>query len=530
MNAFCDLCGVNLREKSGGVGSTLLAAAILSLALGSVSVAQTVTPVDWSRYAGIMGVKPGDTFGQTVTGIMQKQAGYLSSWLNGQYTTSSDGTGQRRYNYATPSGWSHENAVLPLAEYALGNAVLINTGAYNAGVSGISQSQALAQSEMAIRGAALTHIANQPTGSSTWGNEWESAWWASNVATGAWMLWGNLSASTQQAVKSMVQYEANRFLNYQVPYWKNPNGTTNYPGDTKAEENAWNGHLLSVAQAMMPNASNAPQWRAKASELFVSAYSRPSDLTNTKLVDGKPVKDWLHGYNAYDNGLVVNHNIVHPDYMACTILSNLTVIEASLAKQYIPQSALFNSDVVYNALTTLSFTPGPSPWGSGNIVAPGGTIYTKSGQGPSTVYNPGVYYPQGTDWTTKSDYMFSLEDVFAVLQGLDGGNGDAMGWANSRVNAVAALQARPGHTGNVFQPGDYTTIFVPAETDAFVTLAEDWTVWWLMQNGQVSPVGDHWGALPVPEPNTLYSLLTCGCGVLLYYGIARRKRFLWLAD
>jgi hypothetical protein len=30
-----------------------------------------------------------------------------------------------------------------------------------------------------------------------------------------------------------------------------------------------------------------------------------------------------------------------------------------------------------------------------------------------------------------------------------------------------------------------------------------WLQWWLMQHGQMSPLADHWGALPTPEPASL---------------------------
>ena len=66
----------------------------------------------------------------------------------------------------------------------------------------------------------------------------------------------------------------------------------------------------------MPNHPNAALWRQTASQWMVAAYSRQSDLANNKLVDGNPVKDYLSGYNVFNDGVPVNHGIVHPDYMA----------------------------------------------------------------------------------------------------------------------------------------------------------------------------------------------------------------------
>jgi len=46
-----------------------------------------------------------------------------------------------------------------------------------------------------------------------------------------------------------------------------------------------------------------------------SVFSRQSDLQNTTVVDGKPVRDWLDGYSVFPDGVLVNHNRVHPDYL-----------------------------------------------------------------------------------------------------------------------------------------------------------------------------------------------------------------------
>ena len=91
----------------------------------------------------------------------------------------------------------------------------------------------------------------------------------------------------------MVEHDTDAFIDMTVPYWADKQGKIVTPGDTKAEENAWNSMLLASAQAMMPNHPNVAKWRQKASEYQISAYSRQSDLTNSTLVDGKPAKDWL---------------------------------------------------------------------------------------------------------------------------------------------------------------------------------------------------------------------------------------------
>src|SRR5690606_25279225 len=122
-------------------------------------------------------------------------------------------------------------------------------------IAGLSRSQALIHTELAIRGVAFAHVANTtdhrhfgggaflpPSG----GNQ--SPYHAAQAAQAAWMIWDELSPETRMAVANMVQFEADSFIGYNVRYWKNFDGSTNYHGDTKAEENAWNAQLPALAQ------------------------------------------------------------------------------------------------------------------------------------------------------------------------------------------------------------------------------------------------------------------------------------------
>ena len=508
-------------------------ACIAALCIGSPAFAQVqyVEPVNWSRFAGMNGVQPGDAFGSQLTGVLQNETKFLFGWMDAQHSNEAvDNTWvssssivlnpatEMRCYYPVWSGGS-ESAIRTMAHFTWGTSAMLKTGVYSPSVAGVSESDAYQRTEMAIRGIVFTHEYYK-INSLDWGNEWQSAYWAAQVGEAGWMMWDHLTNSTRQALAKVVELEANRFVSYQVPYWANPNGTINTPGDTKAEENAWNSRILTVAQAMMPSNPNVLLWRAKASELMVSAYSRPSDLTNTQMVDGKQVKQWLAGYNMYNNGVVVNHNIVHPDYAIADILRYTTVIDTALANQYTPQSTFFNSDVIYNYLTSLQFTPGASPYGSGNIVSPGGTIYRTSVQSGNLVYDPNLYYPQGTDWSTLRYDDVSLMDLYAEFQGLDIGKSyDAMGWVKARLNAIQSIQNRPGHTGNLYQTGDWVNDWRAKETFALQQLSEEWMLWWLMQHNMTSPLADHWGAVPVPEPGGML-LVVGGCFAIL----ARRGR------
>ncbi|MBN2022769.1 MAG: hypothetical protein JW809_08225 [Pirellulales bacterium] len=493
------------------LGGSIVPALCAALAIGlapraaGAGVADYVRPVNWSRFKGTFGVPAGDTFGQSLVGLLQNESRYELGWVPTQYAVAANApgfVGVPYYNaYTNFSTYGYEGSVRPLAGFAYGTAALLATGTYSEDVAGLTAAEALHRTEMAIRGVAFAHRANKSSdprfgGRGSTSSTWQAAHWASHTMLAAWLLWDDLSPETRAAVANMAIHEANSTAGYTVPYWKTPTGDDISPGNTRAEENSWNAELPALAQAMMPDHPNVAAWRQKASELQVSSYSRQSDNTSQELVDGRPVQDWLNGFNAFEDGVVVNHSRVHPDYMVSSYLQTSAVIYESLAGQCIPQSTVFNIDVVYQALTELEFTPGPDAlYGTGKtIYSPGGTIYKRTSSGGYTAV---VYYPQGNDWTYQVTDSYLNIDLVAEWLGLDQGKDfDAMGWAQARVDAMLVLQNRPGHDGNVYQEGDWIGGDRGVDEDLYRGNAAAWLHWWLMQHDQMSPIADRWGPLP----------------------------------
>jgi hypothetical protein len=463
-----------------------------------------VQPVDWMRYAAVTGVRSNDTFGKALTTVLQNEARYELKWVAAEQTLVTNLPEWEGMECYAPrfDAYNYECAVRPLTGFAYGMAALLKTGIYSPAASGLSRAEALHRTELAIRGVAFTHIVNTPSdfAADRWGKgaaqSWEAAYWCAQAAQAAWWLWDELGPQTRRAVAKMVEQDTDAFINMTVPYWADKQGHIVTPGDTKAEENAWNSMLLASAQAMMPHHPNIAKWRQKASEYQVSAYSRQSDLTNSTLVDGKPAKDWLQGFNVFPDGVLVNHNRVHPDYMLAQETCYASMVAVSLARQYIPQSMVFNAELAYRALTEVQFTPGAdTKYGTRKaIAAPGGTIYYRTSDGG---YSADTYYPQDSDWTTKMTDGYLNMDLAATQLGFDAGKPfSAMGWAKARAEALLALQNRAGHDGNIYQPGDWTAKYRGTDEVIFQSNAQAWMQWWLMQNHLMSPVGDHWGPVP----------------------------------
>ncbi|TSC64667.1 MAG: hypothetical protein G01um1014106_18 [Parcubacteria group bacterium Gr01-1014_106] len=291
-------------------------------------------------------------------------------------------------------GGTGEQQIRPSAHEAFALAVALKTGAYDAEHTGVSSAVAKERALRLTRSLAYRHVANTPRG---WGHHWQSALWASSAGTAGWLLWDDLAPRDRQYVQRMVEQEANRFIGYRPPYYRDRSGTILFTGDTKAEENAWNGRILQLATAMMPEHPRHSAWQKTMVDLMLSAFARPQDMQSTREIHGRSLAEWLHGSNINDDGSMVNHNRVHPDYFTNVTDNMYAALVYTLAGLPIPEAAFFNADAVYTALVNTPFA--------------GKTIYQT---------NEGIiHYPQGTRWGTQRRMHFALLDIQAQVFGFD---------------------------------------------------------------------------------------------------------------
>ena len=338
-------------------------------------------------------------------------------------------------------GGNTEHFIRHPAAMSLGLSTSLAFDLYDADVTGIPINQAEEKTKLLIASLAYNHKANTAGG---WGSHWQSAHWAHFAGFAGWLLWDDFSETEQEYIRKMVEYEANRFINKPVPYWKNPDGTENHDGDTKAEENAWNAQVLQLATAMMTNHKNWDLWMEAQIELMISAAARPSDLNNETVYHGKPILEWINGYNINEDGTAINHGFLHPDYMEFIVFNNTAAITATLANQSTPKAAFLNSDVVYKAFVDLPFESPP-------YEQPGGTIYIEG--------SSDIYYPQGNDWGYGRRMNFATVDVFADAFGYDKDTSKpASYWEELHAQAVLDMQNRheDGRTYSHYREDHYT--------------------------------------------------------------------------
>lgn len=326
----------------------------------------------------------------------------LTTWWN----TAKNFDSQDASTYLSFGGTTEHFIRHPAVE-AMALAITLKTGTYDAAQTGVSAEEAKAKAVKLVRSVAFRHKVNSSGG---WGDLWQSAHWAGCAAYAGWLLWDDLAAVDREYVRKMVEYESNRFNSYVVEYYRNRAGALNFPGDSKGEENAWNSWCLQVATAMMPGHPNWHVWMDKNLELMLATFSRPMDLNRTDIYHGRPLRDWLNGSNSNNDGTLINHSRVHPDYMASGMNEFSPSVAYPLAGMTIPAAGFFNLEETFRAFVELNFVAGAKPYAdAATNAAPGGTIFQTG--------TSNVYYPHGNDWGThrRMNYVVVFANARAFL-------------------------------------------------------------------------------------------------------------------
>lgn len=285
---------------------------------------------------------------------------------------------------------------------------------------------ATARVQRILDGVSSAHITQS---GGVWGGHWQSAQWTTMLATTARL--SPPSQTVRDRIATVTTFEADRLLTEPVLFWKQWNGTENFPGDTKAEENAWNGAFLILAAAMYPEATNAAEWYQKGLEFSAAAVAMPRDQA-TGVVHGNAIGDFP-GYNINDDGSLENHGYLNPHYTA-SITELLWGVVSILGHLWY----LIPDAVVHNAQSIYRYFDGP--------LYNGRTIYT-----PRT---GNIYYPEGWANGTWRIDNFLTADVVAHVYELDrDANHPAAYWAELHMADLLAHQARYT-SGQTYTPQD----------------------------------------------------------------------------
>lgn len=263
-----------------------------------------------------------------------------------------------------------------------------------------------------------------------WGDAWQSAHWAQMLGRGAWWMGDDLPGELQQGVRRVVRHEAERIATSDPPYQLH--------GDTKAEENAWNAQILSVAVLLMPEDPRRGVWEEQFQRWALSAFLRPADAQSEAVVDGRPISEQFEGANMFDDFTVENHGFVHPDYMGCFTLSLGCATDFRMSQRGVPDALMYNVPGIYENLK----------W----FLLPDG----------------GFIYPSGQDWTLFRQPIWLTRHVLMYVYGRDE---EAAALLERTVQIIERMQSR-SDAGAVYLNDQY--FFPSTQTDIASALARSW--------------------------------------------------------
>ena len=315
--------------------------------------------------------------------------------MTNDYTKRLRGQWSQPYYDAVSTHRTQEEAIRRSGNTALAAAIMITTAEWD-NYKNMSKARMTAYARWQIRSLACQHAANTPGG---WGLNWQSALWSTTIGQAAWLLWPKLAPQERAYVANMVAAEADAVAERGPKYYRNREGQELAPGNSKADEDSWDLTAPSLALAMMPRNHRAKTWRKATIEYGIASFARPSDLTNNQIVNGINISQALPGTNANEDGTIINHGIVNPDYIQNVMHLWWGASMLRVAKQAVPEAMFLNADIVYRALSVVKFDSPP-------YAAPGGTVYQPGGQ---------IYYPMGVKWGTRRPATFTGVDGFAAV-------------------------------------------------------------------------------------------------------------------
>lgn len=304
-----------------------------------------------------------------------------------------------------------ENAIRPLTGTAVACAVCLKF----AGCEEPAETRAAVI--RILRDVTRTHLTGggKTASGRPWGHHWQSAFWAYEAAFAAWLLWPDLPEDVRQAVAAMTVDEADRFVDMPPPYAEFL--------DTKAEENAWNSMVLVLASEVLPDHPHRPRWRERALGYMISAFATRADRTSDRMVDGRPVRDWVKGANVHSDFTLENHGFVHPDYMMAISMNLTNALVYRLLGRPAPQAVLFNAQPMYDSLKFFSLPDG------------------------------GLFYPNATDWNLHE--LAHTWNVHTLMERV-GRDRQAGALAKLGLATLERMQAR-NPDGRLYAPGEYTS-------------------------------------------------------------------------
>jgi hypothetical protein len=130
------------------------------------------------------------------------------------------------------------------------------------------------------------------------GGHWQAGLEAEHWALAAHLLRAQLDDDTKALVRQVATTEADLCIK-EIPSAK--------PGNTAADDCAWNAGLLGVCAAIFADDPRAARWDEWAKRWALNMEGREPDQTSRRMIDGKPLGEWLVVTNVFPDFTLENH-------------------------------------------------------------------------------------------------------------------------------------------------------------------------------------------------------------------------------
>ncbi|MBN1130319.1 MAG: hypothetical protein JXA71_15110, partial [Chitinispirillaceae bacterium] len=141
-----------------------------------------------------------------------------------------------------------------------------------------------------------------------WGENWRSALWASLLGVASWFCRSILDETDQAAVRDVVTFEADRFIDLAPP--------SGCAIDTKLEENAQDAMVLAWAANLWPDHPHAAAWERALTLWSVNCASTIHDRADHSAFLDDSLARVVTTQNLFPDMTAENHGFFNPEVLA----------------------------------------------------------------------------------------------------------------------------------------------------------------------------------------------------------------------
>lgn len=302
-----------------------------------------------------------------------------------------------------------QNNIIKAVQFSKGCAELIASGKYDVGIAYYTKYYIkLAAHHLSVQ------VLNSYNADETPWNSWQSGAWAAWNSAALSLLPELFTVEEATGIKAILAKECDRIIEItrnELLYWSNT--TEHYSSDSRADDVSWNAECLGMGVDLLEGYPNYSTYKRKYVEFSIIANSMPVDKTIDNSVNGYNLTN-LWGFNYLDNGTLLNHGIIHPDYIMSWVVNSVACMVVK--GKEIPIAMNFNIKKILHSLIDVNYTGGDTVVIGGNTILiryPGGTMYKEG--------HPLLYYPMGNDWASKPRAFrgFILGGIKGFIVGVD---------------------------------------------------------------------------------------------------------------